>query len=1016
MKMPQNLIVQSIFKAVHEGKWLSVEYRNKEEKITRYWLAVQGIDMRYKSLRVEGFHLGDYTVAPLWVYVDSILSAVIVEGSYYTVNRSLVEEMDAHPEKFEPLFGTLANLKVLNYLIDCNRLDVQPYQCDYSLVSHLDGDKITKDGYYLNDIQFSQIIKKFQDEALERQARTNYRLRQLCMNVLSIPVRGTRTKDGGEALYVLAYRRLFLDVKARMLKPAKEITVCREFTVNGERQSIRKFLEPCDFGLLGDFEKNREEIKDRVTQSGRLTHGVDDRPYLIALASDIKVDLHTEYGAILKMFEENRPTDPVKAFFGKMTGRPVRRKDYPIALLKKQANLDQLLAIHNAVKYPLTYVQGPPGTGKSYTIVNTIVTAFFNEKTVLLSSYNNHPIDTVVDHLKTMEYRQGKNIPFPVLRLGNGAVVAQSLLQIGLLYEQVKDVHVYEGTLGRNRDDKIVRTRQLTSLLKKHEEILALRERKESIESLLKSNRHLTFQADLQGRQLEAVKKRLSDIGEVTEEEALRLLTDDAASFRTYLYFASVKYIKRLGEPKNEDLLKILRMKDEKQKLEEFDSWMGKAGNMKRLLRIFPVVATTCISAHKLGRPEPYFDMVVLDEASQCNLALSLVPIIRGKNLMLVGDPQQLSPVILLDPKDNEVLRRRYLVSEEYDYRKNSVYKTFLACDAVSDEILLRHHYRCDKRIIQFNNVKYYNNRLDVASKVQSDRPLLMVDVGENRTDCKNTSPREAAEIAAYIRRHPDKQIGIITPFANQKACIRQVLEEKGLRGATCGTVHAFQGDEKDVILFSLALTDQTSKRTYDWLKNNQELINVATSRAREQLVVLGSGRELERLHCDGERDDVYELVNYVRTNGQCHVTSEAATSRALGIKPYSRETEEAFLVSLNHALDNVLNNGRRCFVKKEVALSQVFQENIPDDRLFYGGRFDIVIYEHQYGGRQTPILAVELDGKEHMAREAVKKRDEQKKRICRAHGFELIRVENSYARRYYYIKQILESYFTGVR
>ena len=58
---------------------------------------------------------------------------------------------------------------------------------------------------------------------------------------------------------------------------------------------------------------------------------------------------------------------------------------------------------------------------------------------------------------------------------------------------------------------------------------------------------------------------------------------------------------------------------------------------------------TTCISAHKLGGPEPMFDMTVMDEASQCNVAISLVPIIRGEKLMLVGDPQQLKPVILLD-------------------------------------------------------------------------------------------------------------------------------------------------------------------------------------------------------------------------------------------------------------------------------------------------------------------------------------------------------------------------------
>lgn len=107
---------------------------------------------------------------------------------------------------------------------------------------------------------------------------------------------------------------------------------------------------------------------------------------------------------------------------------------------------------------------------------------------------------------------------------------------------------------------------------------------------------------------------------------------------------------------------------------------------------------TTCISSHKLGEPEPLFDMTIMDEASQCNVAVSLVPIIRGEKLMLVGDPQQLKPVILLDELTNRKLRRKYHVADEYDYRENSIYKTYLACDAVSDEILLRNHYRCNKK------------------------------------------------------------------------------------------------------------------------------------------------------------------------------------------------------------------------------------------------------------------------------------------------------------------------------
>lgn len=92
-----------------------------------------------------------------------------------------------------------------------------------------------------------------------------------------------------------------------------------------------------------------------------------------------------------------------------------------------------------------------------------------------------------------------------------------------------------------------------------------------------------------------------------------------------------------------------------------------------------------------------------------------------------------------------------------------------------------------------------------------------------------------------------------------------------------------FQGDEKDIILFSLALTDKTGPKTYDWLKNNRELVNVAVSRAKEQLIVLSSQKELERLHDLDSPDDIYELVNYVASNGRTEVTPKDVSSRALG-------------------------------------------------------------------------------------------------------------------------------------
>ncbi len=997
-----NSVCRDIFTAIHSRKWLSIEYQNSKKEITKYWIGIKSINPIDKSMRVIGLHLGLYTTTELKIFVESILSSSVIEGSYFDTDTELIEDIKLHPIKYQSMFHKVANLKILNYLIECNKLDALPYKTDYALINHFDGE--WKGKYKLSDEQFKEIVKNFQYSSTKK--NNTYKIKSLAVNVMSI-----NTEQG---LYVLAYRRLYLNVVARTLEQDDEITVCTEYSIDGNKQSVRKFLDAEDYDLLEDFEKNIELIKDKITTTNRHIKGVDDMPYMIAIGRDIILDLNQEYKAIHKMYEEDKVTTPIKAFFGELLKPVWRKKDYPIVLMNKQINLDQLLAIHNGMKYPLAYIQGPPGTGKTNTIVNAIITAFFNEKTVLFTSYNNHPIDGVFNKLANIEYKNNYVIPFPIIRLGNDEKVLEALDYIKTLYNRTKDLNIFEATLDKNKNDKIERTKKLSQLLKNHEEKLELLERKETIEKLLSTNNHLSLHAGLQGAQLFKINEKLKEIGDVTNEEAIKLVMEDAKEFEMYLYYTSAKYIKRLKEAKNQDLMDIVNHGDAGEKVKKFNEYIKKPENLKKFQRIFPIIATTAISSHKLGEPDTYFDMVIMDEASQGNIATSLVPILRGNNLMLVGDPQQLNPVILLDSLDNAKLRKIYNITDEYDYVKNSIYKTFLASDAVSGEILLSRHYRCHKDIINFNNKKYYNNKLIVETQSNEKNPLVFVNVANNTTNYKNTAPYEAEEIVEFARLNKDKSIGVITPFVNQKQLIDNMLKEKGITNVGCGTVHAFQGDEKDVILFSLSLTDKTGKATYGWLKNNKELINVATSRAKEKLVVVGSDKELERLH-DHTDDDLYELVNYIKTQGKCQVTPRETSSRALGVKPYSTETETAFFETLNHALDNVLNTNQKCVVRKEVGISHVFQDTEEYNALFYTGRFDFVVYE-KYQKMEIPILAIELDGREHIEDEIVKERDRRKAEICRQHKFELIRVENSYARRYQHIKAILEKYFMTVK
>ena len=1010
-----NPIARDIFRAIHEGKWLSIEYRNKDDQITKYWIGIRDLNSIKRTLSADGLHLGQYTVAELnHIRIKGILSSQVIEGSYCPVNKELVQDIYENPKKYAALFEHTANLKILTYLEMCNRMDTVPYLSDFALIRYMDREQMQGECYALSEEQFQAIVRNFQYHA-DKMEQTGgaLHIRQLAMNVLSI-----HTARG---LYVMAYRKLHLDVRHRELKPDEEITICTEFTLDGGQQSIRRFLDAEEYELLEHFERNQERIKDCILRhlSGR-GEAIDDMPYIIGLRMDIPLDLHKEYGAIMKLYQKGEVPVPLKAFFGDLLERPRKTGAYPIALIHPRINMDQLLAIHNAMKYPVAYIQGPPGTGKTNTIINTIVTAFFNERTVLFASYNNHPINGVYEKLSQMQYH-GKTIPFPILRLGNHEKVKEALVTIGRLYDSVRNVKVFEGTLDRNKDDRKKRARRLSELLKRYEELLDLKERQETMERLVDYERKnglsaqmLPFEADLSGRQRRQLEKKMTQAGTVSEEEALALLDDDTEELKKYLYYTSARYIQKINSPRNAGLREILEMEDEEKRVDAFSKYLSKKENIARLQKIFPMIATTCISAHRLGEPEPMFDMVIMDEASQCNTAVSLVPIVRGESLMLVGDPQQLNPVILLSEAVNEKLKKRYAVADEYDYRKNSIYKTYLACDAVSDEILLHNHYRCHKSIIEFNNRKYYNSKLKIKSESVGDEPLSYVDMTDAFADYKNTAPAEAREIARYAAEHRDKSIGVITPFVNQKKLIEEELKRAGVTGVTCGTVHAFQGDEKDVVLFSTAITDQTQAGTYEWLKNNKELINVATSRAKEQLILLSSARNLERLHTSEGDDDLYELAAYVRSNGRTTVTPKQANSRALGVKPYSSATEEAFLKNLTHALENIWMTQSRYAVHKEVPISHVFTENETGSDLFYNGRFDFVVYEKQ-GGQELPILAIELDGKEHFEDEVVKKRDKKKNEICKAHDLQIIRVENSYARRYNHMKEILLNYFSMI-
>ena len=355
-----NQICRDIFRAIHEGKWLKIEYRNKADQVTKYWIGIRDIDPRSRTMKVDGLHLGQLTIGEYdRIFIDSILSTEIIEGTYCPENKILVEDIEMHPERYKNIFDSSANLIILNYLEICNKLDTTPYITDYDLIHYIDRDRINCGMYQLTDQQFREVVAQFQYfSSREKRKSGSLKVKRLAINVLSI--------NTNKGLYVLAYRNLNLDVKNHIFKPDEEITVCTQFSIDGKQENARKFLDADEYELLEDFEKNLEKIKDAITEHGGNKSIVDDMPYVIGLGMDVVLNLHEEYKAIMDMFEADNVTYPIKAFFGELLERPRRTKAYPIALINKNINLDQLLAMVKVAEAFVT--QDPDGNGEDDTI------------------------------------------------------------------------------------------------------------------------------------------------------------------------------------------------------------------------------------------------------------------------------------------------------------------------------------------------------------------------------------------------------------------------------------------------------------------------------------------------------------------------------------------------------------------------------------------------------------------------------------------------------------------------
>lgn len=279
--------------------------------------------------------------------------------------------------------------------------------------------------------------------------------------------------------------------------------------------------------------------------------------------------------------------------------------------------------------------------------------------------------------------------------------------------------------------------------------------------------------------------------------------------------------------------------------------------DFKPLLEAFPCwCVTTYAVSDSLPLKPGLFDVAIIDEASQCDIASCFPILFRAKKAVIVGDDKQLPHLSFLEKAKEQSFLSQYGIPDKYQlmwrFRTNSMFD--LADYYSMNSVMLDEHFRSLPPIINFSNHEFYNDRIRVMRKDKSDDKVLeLVEVLDGKVDFDAT--RNLPEIEAVVKKlheiiiedervNPDNPVtvGIISPFRAQveqlKVSVSKVLSDYMIKKhqIEIGTAHTFQGDERDIMLISWAFADNSYMQSLTFLQK-PNLFNVAITRGRNKVI-----------------------------------------------------------------------------------------------------------------------------------------------------------------------------------
>lgn len=735
--------------------------------------------------------------------------------------------------------------------------------------------------------------------------------------------------------------------------------------------------------------------------------------YLKLIADEMSVKTEDDNKILTNQYNamENFIGDNTVAYNYLLAQKANQFNDNELVIFPFGSNSSQTTAVKNALTNQVSIIEGPPGTGKTQTILNIIANLIIRGKTVEVVSNNNSATENVYEKLCKYDY------DFLVAPLGRKENKIKFIENQKELLSDISDWKLDENKISEIRDEIKQSSEKLNDIFEKQNELAKSKQEESAVEteqvyfneqcedsnvpklsckSYIKSNLLLKLwtRFDFQNNKIKQfinnilflfcfglenrnyISQSTDILISIVKQNyyvvRLRELNDEICRLENELKATDAKalldnYIDLSTQYFKDFLYEKYADKTERTIFEIDDLWK----NPKEFIKEYPVVLSTTYSARSNLGPSNnkyIYDYVIMDEASQVDVATGLVALSVAKNAVIVGDRKQLPNVITeTDKLKTNHIFSLFKIRKEYNFTQNSFLSSVFSIIPDVPNTLLREHYRCHPKIIEFCNQKFYDNQLIIMKKDSDEKDTLKVyKTAQGNHARGHINQRQIDVITQEILPETninDADIGIIAPY---RAQVKEITSTINNHDMLIDTVHKFQGREKDYIIMSTVDDKVTS------FSDDANLLNVVVSRAIKNFTIIVGQEDnantnigdlvsyIEYNNFDIIKSEIYSVFDYLYS--QYQVERSALLSKSKRISFYDSENLMYNLIFEVLKENSYSNLG----VVAHLPLKEIFKnlDKFDDKELNFvvktDSHVDFMIYNKV---NKQPVLAIEVDG-----------------------------------------------------